>query len=368
MRQFSLMKAALFCTARYMGPAPRDVWPAPGDSYSSEVAEHSMQTTLQQFGLADEFGFDWVTVAEHHFSPLSLTPNPMVMAGALTQIVRKAKIAVLGPTVPILNPVRVAEEFAMLDTMSGGRVIAGMMRGTPNEYVTYNIDPHESRERFQEALALIRMTWTEERPFGWQGKHYEYRAISIWPRPVQKPHPPIYMSGSSLESGEFAARSHVGLGLAFTNVPQAKKAVAHYRAQADEAGWNPGPDDVIYRVNVHVADTDEQALEDVRSGPARVSLSMANKPLERAVAEAGYYGRDTDAQRGRLAPRDIEERVAIGQLLVGSPATVVKQIKSIRDELGAGVLDLTLAVQLGERTLHAIELLGRKVIPQIREL
>jgi alkanesulfonate monooxygenase SsuD/methylene tetrahydromethanopterin reductase-like flavin-dependent oxidoreductase (luciferase family) len=115
-----------------------------------------MQVTFDQFRCADEFGFDWVTVAEHHYSGFSLTPNPMVMAGALSQIVHRAKIAVLGPTLPILNPVRVAEELAMIDTMSGGRLVAGMMRGTPNEYVTYNINPSESRERFAEAMHLIR--------------------------------------------------------------------------------------------------------------------------------------------------------------------------------------------------------------------
>ena len=88
-----------------------------------------------------------------------------VMAGALCQIVRRAKIAVLGPTIPILNPVRVAEELAMIDTMSGGRLVAGMMRGTPNEYVTYNINPAESRERFAEALDLIRRQ-DRDRPVG----------------------------------------------------------------------------------------------------------------------------------------------------------------------------------------------------------
>ena len=125
---------------------------------------------------------------------MSLTPNPMVMAGALCQVVRKAKIAVLGPTIPILNPIRVAEEFAMIDVMSNGRLIAGMMRGTGNEYVTYNINPSESRERFAEALHLIRRCWTEKEPFGWEGKYYHYRTISIWPRPVQTPHPPMFMS------------------------------------------------------------------------------------------------------------------------------------------------------------------------------
>jgi alkanesulfonate monooxygenase SsuD/methylene tetrahydromethanopterin reductase-like flavin-dependent oxidoreductase (luciferase family) len=169
-----------------------------------------MQTTFDQFRCADEFGFDWVTVAEHHYSGFSLTPNPMVMADALSQIVRGAKIAVLGPTLPILNPVRVAEEIAMLDTMTGGRLVAGMMRGTPNEYVTYNINPAESCERFAEALHLIRRAWTETRPFGWLGRYYQHRTISIWPRPVQQPNPPLYMSGSSPEAGEFAACNHIG--------------------------------------------------------------------------------------------------------------------------------------------------------------
>ena len=95
------MKAALFCTSRYMGKAPEGVWPLPGEYCSPDIAMRSMATTLEQFKLADAFGFDWVTVAEHHYSSFSMTPNPMVLAGALSQIVRRAKIAVLGPTLPI---------------------------------------------------------------------------------------------------------------------------------------------------------------------------------------------------------------------------------------------------------------------------
>ncbi len=89
----------------------------------------------------------------------------------------------LGANVPILNPIRVAEEMAMLDTMSGGRVVAGMLRGTANEYVTYNINPAESRGRFEEALQLIKMAWTETEPFGWQGRYYQYRTISALAAP-----------------------------------------------------------------------------------------------------------------------------------------------------------------------------------------
>ena len=192
------MKAALFSPVAYHGNASPAGRCRP-TSIRRKSAAHSFNTALDQFRLADEIGFDWVTVAEHHFAPFSLTPNPMVFAGALTQVVKRAKIAVLGPILPMLNPVRVAEEFAMLDTMTGGRIVAGMLRGTPNEYVTYNINPSESRARFEEAFQLIRHAWTETQPFGWQGRYYSFRSISVWPRPVQQPHPPIYMSGSSPE-------------------------------------------------------------------------------------------------------------------------------------------------------------------------
>src|SRR6476469_4703960 len=134
------MKAAIFNRVPYLGAANREVWPTPVSGFASDAAVQSFDESLEQFELADQVGFDWVTVAEHHYAPFSLTPNPMVLAGALTQRVTRAKIALLGANTPILNPVRVAAEFAMLDTLTGGRVIAGMLRGTPYEYVTYGIN------------------------------------------------------------------------------------------------------------------------------------------------------------------------------------------------------------------------------------
>jgi len=361
------MKASLFCNSQYMGPAPADVWPLSGKYFSPEIAVRSIQTTLDQFRHADEFGFDWVTVAEHHYSPFSLSPNPMVMAGALCQVVRRAKIAVLGPTIPILNPVRVAEEFAMIDVMSGGRLVAGMMRGTANEYVTYDVNPAESRERFAEALQLIRRCWTELEPFGWAGKYYQYRTIAIWPRPVQKPQPPIFMSGASPEAGEFAARNGVGVGFAFTTVPHAKKAVAHYRDCARAAGWEPTADHVIYRALFHIADSDERAYEEMLTLQPRVNMTDQNKAISAAMRESGYYGSDIVGQTQRNSRRELGERIELGQVIVGSPETALKQIRRISDELGAGIVDLVVGVQLGEATMHSIELLGSKVLPRMRE-
>ena len=366
------MKAAIFTSVPYLGPAPRGMWPvATSPTYSIEVAERSFETSLEQFELADQLGFDWVTLAEHHFAPMSLTPNPMVMAGALTQRVKRARIALLGANIPILNPLRVAEEFAMLDALTGGRVVAGMLRGTSNEYVTYATNPSESRERFEEALQLIVAAWTEPQPFGWQGRYFEYRAISIWPKPVQQPHPPIYMSGSSPESGEFAARERLSLGFAFTTLPLASAAARYYRAQAAQYGWQPAPEDVLYRLAVHVADSDEQAIDDLRAAGAterRGGLSTANRALDDAAAQLGYYGRDTETQRGRLRVPEFNERIELGQLLVGSPQTVVRQIQRIHTELGAGILDLIFQPVGRDKTRQSIELFGTRVLPCIREL
>jgi alkanesulfonate monooxygenase SsuD/methylene tetrahydromethanopterin reductase-like flavin-dependent oxidoreductase (luciferase family) len=365
------MKAALFSIVPYVGDAERGTWPAPVTTYSAEAAQRSMEMALEQYQLADELGFDWVTLAEHHFGPLSLTPNPMVMAGAVTQRVRRAKIALLGATIPILNPVRVAEEFAMLDTLTGGRVVAGMLRGTANEYVTYDINPAESRGRFEEAMELIIRAWTEPQPFGWQGRYFRFRSVSIWPRPVQQPHPPIYMSASSPEAGEFAARHRVRIGFAFTTLPLAQAAARHYRECAAACDWEPTPDHVLYRVTAHVADTDEQALEELLVSGAdapRRGFSLSNRGVDDAVAGAGYYGRDAAAQRGRIAAqsRPIAERIEQGQLLAGSPDTVLAQARRIRDELGAGILEVVFSPMGRERTLHAIELFGTGVLPRLR--
>jgi alkanesulfonate monooxygenase SsuD/methylene tetrahydromethanopterin reductase-like flavin-dependent oxidoreductase (luciferase family) len=365
------MKATLFSRVPYMGAAPGGVWPVPTAEFSPEAALQSMEASLEQFALADELGFDWITLAEHHYAPLSLTPNPMVMAGAVSQRVRRAKIALLGANLPALNPVRVAEEFAMVDVLTGGRLVAGMLRGTATEYVTYGTNPAESRERFEEALQLIVRAWTEPQPFGWLGRYYEYRTIAIWPRPLQQPHPPIFMSGSSPESGELAARHRLHLGLAFTTLPLARESARHYREQAALAGWAPTPEHLLYRLPVHVAETDEQAIEDLRAsavtaGPA--SYTGSNRAVSQAVASAGYYGRDAVAQRGRLQARGLEERVELGQLLVGGPDTVLAQIHAIRGALDAGILDLNFLAISPDKILRAIELFGTKVLPRIREL
>ena len=145
---------------------------------------------LDQMELADKLGFDGVCVKEHHQTAYGLMPSPNLIAAALTQRTKRCKIAVIGNALPLYNPpLRVAEEFAMLDVLSGGRLVAGMVIGGGPEYFTYCVDPTTAREKFKEALDLILAAWTRPGPFGWNTKHYFYRYVNPWPRPIQKPLP-----------------------------------------------------------------------------------------------------------------------------------------------------------------------------------
>jgi alkanesulfonate monooxygenase SsuD/methylene tetrahydromethanopterin reductase-like flavin-dependent oxidoreductase (luciferase family) len=369
------VKAAVFSIVPYGPQQAGRGWPAPVDDYSSETAQAAMERALTQFELADQLGFDWVTVAEHHYSPASLTPNPMVMAAAVAQRVKRAKIALLGSNVPIQNPVRVAEEFAMLDTLSGGRLIAGMLRGTSNEYATYGVNPAESRERFTEAVELIVRAWTEPQPFGWLGRFYEYRTISIWPRPVQTPHPPIFMSISSPEAAEFAAAKRINGGLAVTTLERARQSVRVYREAAAKHGWKPDSDQLLYRIAVHVASTDAQAREEwapiaaAQAHSGGLGLSRANPAADEAATRAGYYGRDTPAQRSRLnAGGDIDERIETAQLMLGSPETVLGQLARLGRELGVGIVELIFIAPAPDLARRSLELFGTEVLPRMREL
>ena len=290
------MKAAIFTPVPYMGPAPRGTWPVPTATYSNRSRRALHRLSLEQFELADQAGFDWVTVAEHHFAPMSLTPNPMVMAGALTQRVKRAKIALLGANIPILNPVRVAEEFAMLDAMTGGRVVAGMLRGTSNEYVTYGDEPGGV------ARAVRRSAGADRE--GVDGA----RAVRLARALFRVPHDlDLAAAGAGGRIRQFICRGRPGVG----RVRGAQAPVAGLRGddgadrvesggvlpRAGESvyGWAPTGDNVLYRLSVHVADTDEQAMEDLRlRAPGRCGRAFRCRTgrwtsrRERGVLRAGH--------------------------------------------------------------------------------
>jgi len=358
---------------------PSNNWPVPNEQFEPAQALQARDQCFAEYELADELGFDWVSLAEHHYSPGSLAPSINVLAAALSQRVHRAKLAILGPLLPLNNPVRVAEEIAMLDNLTGGRVVVALLRGAPYEYLVYNVDPTESRSRFEEAWDLIYRAWTDTYPFGWEGKHYQFRNVSIWPRPIQQPTPPIIASGSSKDSGEFAARKHVALGLAFTNLPLASEASRFYREKAEEHGWQPGPEHILYRLNAYVAESDERAFAEMGKqaegrGAASVGGGIVN--ANRLVAASGFFGqRDANlTQRfqnlGEGAPHSLEDAVRLGTLLCGGPTSVVEQVARLREEIGCGIVEVSFAAPMGsaEAKHQAMTLFAQEVMPALRDV
>ncbi|MGH2610135.1 MAG: LLM class flavin-dependent oxidoreductase, partial [Tepidiformaceae bacterium] len=239
-------------------------WPVPPDLCDRETASASLNLVLDQFQLADELGFDWVSVSEHHYAPRLMTPNPIVLAAAASQRTRNVKIALLGPLVPLVNPVRLAEEIAMFDAINGGRTVVLFLRGTPNEHVTYSPDaerPSQTREVTQEGVQLVLKAWTEPQPFAWHGDYFHYNQVAVWPRTLQDPHPPVFYSGNSRESIEFAARHRLNLAMGFSPVTVVAESIKLYRKLAQEAGWTPSNENVLYRARILVTDDDEQARD-----------------------------------------------------------------------------------------------------------
>src|SRR5215472_6553405 len=148
---------------------------------------------VERVRYVEALGFDWVSVAEHHYSLQRLTPAPIVVAAHLVACAKNIKIAVLGPIVSQSNPVQVAEELAMLDTLSDGRLVVGLLRGITGEYLSYGLNPIDARKPTTETMELILKAWTEPQPFGWQGRYFQFRGVAVWPRPSTEPHPPTYV-------------------------------------------------------------------------------------------------------------------------------------------------------------------------------
>lgn len=359
---------------------PPGTWPVPSRLMKQRTdASVLYGQYLDEMVRAEDMGFDYIGCNEHHFSAYGMMANPVLIGAALSQRTRRIKLMMAGAIVPISNPVRLAEEYAMLDQMSGGRLVAGFMRGVAQEYVAYNINPDDSWLRFEEAWELIHKAWTEPEPFGWEGEYYQFPAISLWPRPVQVPHPPVFMSGTSPEAVRFAAHRRAMMGVAFVEADLARNNIALYQQVAREAGWEPERDRFLFAQTCYVGATDAEAREALAEHHAYyvTHLFSAARSMSQLVTTNTEYDRDQanrDFRAARRATRradfDVDEQIARGQLLCGSADTVVEQIRHWVQHVGHGVLQLSF--QTGslphEQTLQSMERFERMVLPHVRDL
>jgi len=347
------MQVGFLNPVSYAGKAMTTAWPVPPAMCDRDAVSETMRRGKEQLRLADTLGFDWVSVSEHHYSPRIMTPSPMIYAGAITEVVKRARIAVLGPLLPLSNPIRVAEELAMLDAMSDGRIMVLFLRGTANEILTYRNNPDEAQAMTREGIDLILHAWTEPQPFGWEGRYFNYRTVSVWPRTIQTPHPPVFSSGNSAESVQFCASRRLNLALSFILLPDIKQRVRLYKEEAAKEGWEPTADNVMYRFWAHVAESDDAAQRNtsrfkVHMGLARNMSASIRESLRESPPEKLEFDRP---------------------FLCGSPSTVIDQIGALR-EAGVGVMDVAFAWPglSYEEQLESTERFARDVLPHIRSL
>jgi alkanesulfonate monooxygenase SsuD/methylene tetrahydromethanopterin reductase-like flavin-dependent oxidoreductase (luciferase family) len=370
-------------------PEPGDRKSLPFRSWDREKGRLSYEAHLGYYELAEQLGFSTVGLAEHHFAPYATSPSPNVMAAAVAARTSTVKIALLGNALPLHgHPVRVAEELAMIDVLSNGRLVSGFIRGGFTEWFAYNIDPKTARERFEEAAELIVKAWTEPEPFAWHGKHFNYENISLVPKPVQLPHPPLLMAGSTAESIEWAAKRHIPLASSFAGVESMQETFDYYRKFAKEScGWEPGPEHFLVSRQVYVAPTNEQAREEAEEhimrffenevppavkmpepveayrGTAKTERSFAYK---KSAGPGHQFLADTKETGGRRFTYEFVQRE--GLCIIGDPDYVATEIKRQQLALGIGKFLVyspfsTLPMSLARKSLT---LFAKEVLPGLR--
>ena len=274
--------------------------------FKPDVAVRTYAEHLDAWEELDRLGYDGVGFNEHHCSPYGLMNSPNLMAAAAAQRTKKLKLLIYGNLLPLHEPLRLAEELAMLDCLSNGRLISGFARGIPREYQVHNVPLAESRARFEEAYEIITRAWTEE-VFSYQGKFWSYKDVAIWPRPVQQPHPPIWMPiVGSKESIEFAGAAqhpdHAGPG---ARGGLRDDIIRYYAKCLAAAGHRITPDHLSLGVNAYVADQ-QGAGGAARSAPYHLYFN-------RTLFSHGNFTETALQRAGRLCRAELDRLCAAGE-------------------------------------------------------
>ena len=357
----------------------------PNSLCDPKVAADLYARYQDEWMLADELGIN-IMINEHHSTATCLSPSCMISLAILARITKRARLLALG--VPLANrkdPLRVAEELSMIDVISRGRLEMGFVKGVPYEVSVANTSPIEMMDRLWEAhdFVLKAMT-THDGPFSWQSENIDYRAVNVWPRPYQQPHPPVWITGSSASSANATAeRGHV---LATFLSGYATRTVFDVYRETYQQTWSkPAPADrLAYLALCAVADTRDEALKRAYkiAGYLRtigaVSEAFRNPPgymsvadNTRALANFGKPRLGLQLSGGRTvyaATASVEDLIEAGLVFAGTPDQVKKQIDKFDSAMG-GIGNLLLMFQGGDLghadTMDSMTMFGREVLPQI---
>src|SRR5579885_3676830 len=353
----------------------------PNKFFDPETGSRLYNERIVEYQLAEESGFDGIMLNEHHNAPFCMQAKCNIMASILAALTRRVKLVLLGNPLPIAdNPVRLAEELAMIDMISRGRLVSGFVRGGGVESLATNTNPAYNRERFEEAHDLIIKTWTVPGPFRWEGNHYQFRVVNPWALPLQKPHPRVWIPGvSSRETIVWAAEHRYPYLALNTSIEDSKKIWALYDETALRAGYEPGPENRGYLIRCHVAETEEKALRNARefmwmqgeftglldpiwSAPSGYLGPWARKGL--AESRAGLRRKP-----GGGGP-SFEKQLEMMLIIAGTPAQVVSKLRVILEETRPSILALwgNDGRVSHEDSKSCIRLMGAEVLPRLREI
>ena len=359
-------------------------WPLPKRHFKPDVAARTYEEHLEAWALMDELGFDGVAFNEHHTSPYGMMTSPNIMAAAASQRTSKLKLLIYGNLLPIHDPLRLAEELAMLDCISNGRLISGFARGIPREHVVYQIPMKDSRARFEEAWEIIKGAWTEE-VFSYEGRFWSYKDIAIWPRPVQQPHPPVWVPVTgSKETLEWAGRENIPItpGLAGLVGPR-QDMVRYYGECLAKHGHALTPEHLIINANAFVADDRAQALKE--AGPYalyfnRTLFSHGNVSEVNVQQQQGYVSGQVhdylrpenraalSGDRSRFRESTMEDLERNELLAWGAPDEVRDKLIEQAEAFGGNTLLLSFnrGAMPSEMFLEQLRRFGKDVLPALQ--
>lgn len=346
----------------------------PNRFYDPHKGHEFYKRYIREMVLADELGFDGLVVNEHHSSPYNMMPSCSMMAAALVPLTTRAKICVFGTPINLEFPNRVAEEYAMLDVMSGGRAEFAFPLGTGMEYWSNasTLVPAQARARFREGLDVILQAWESDGPTSFDGEFFNYRYLSVWPPTYQKPRPKCYIVGTgSPQTIELAAELGFGYSVVFIPIDAQLKAFQTYRASSESRGRTPAPDDLVIQVMAYVADTDSEAVSE---GKDHILYYFNNlmRTTPRYLLPPGYVTTEEFRKRASAANvhgnTDWETLTANSRVVCGSPETVASAIERWVEE--AGTSRVICNLQLGDmphwKTVKNLTLFAEEVIPRLR--
>jgi alkanesulfonate monooxygenase SsuD/methylene tetrahydromethanopterin reductase-like flavin-dependent oxidoreductase (luciferase family) len=349
----------------------------PGRLFDAEKAHALYERHLRLMRLAEELDFDGICINEHHNTVYSMTPAVSLMGAAIATATSRPKIMVAGVPINLTYPNRLAEEYAMLDVMSGGRMEFAFPLGTGMEYWSNEgtVNPTTARARFRESLEVLLKAWTEEGPTRHEGDFYTYRYLNPWPKPYQKPYPKLFVVGSgSIETVELAVDYGLGYSIVFIPIPAQLKAFARMREIAEERGKTVTPDDLIVVVLAYVGDTDEEAVREVRpyvetfwSWFHRVPPKYLLPPGYVSTGE--YLRRASDPALAHGTEASWEDMVQISRIACGSPDTVADTIVQWCEDAGCARVNVVLEhADMPEwMTVKNMTKFADEVIPRIRK-